>query len=218
MPDPAAYRRSAVPASTAGQGRPADAVAAELQLHEARPVDADRALCAGQAHRPAPGHSEVVQFLIAAVWGALLRLTVQGGTPGKQPSSRRCVPTTTGSACTPRCAARPTTDDRRPTGVGTTMPLHHPPGSGRRARTNQRCRANRAQAQVPLARRHHPPGDVAAGVHAAAGIVDASPATARDPFGVRVPSLREVSGPPLREPWCAGSQRQAGRAGGAARG
>lgn len=113
MPDPAAYRRSAVPASTAGQGRPADAVAAELQLHEARPVDADRALCAGQAHRPAPGHSEVVQFLIAAVWGALLRLTVQGGTPGKQPSSRRCVPTTTGSACTPRCAARPTTDDRQ---------------------------------------------------------------------------------------------------------
>ncbi len=31
------------------------------------------------------------------------------------------------------------------------------------------------------------------------------------------PSLREVSGPPLREPWCAGPECQAARAGGAAR-
>ena len=35
-------------------------------------------------------------------------------------------------------------------------------------------------------------------------------------FGARVTSLRKVSGPPLREPWCAGTQRQAARAGGAA--
>jgi hypothetical protein len=34
---------------------------------------------------------------------------------------------------------------------------------------------------------------------------------------VRVTSLREVSGPPLREPWRSGTQRQAARAGGAAR-
>ena len=37
------------------------------------------------------------------------------------------------------------------------------------------------------------------------------------PFGVRVISLREVSEPPLREPRRVGTQRQAARAGGAAR-
>ena len=34
------------------------------------------------------------------------------------------------------------------------------------------------------------------------------------PLGVRVTSLREVSGPPLRAPWRTGAQRQAARAGG----
>ena len=58
---------------------------------------------------------------------------------------------------------------RRPPGAGTTVPLHHAPGPGQRARANQRRRASRAQAQEPLARRHHPPRDVAAGVHAATG-------------------------------------------------
>ena len=40
---------------------------------------------------------------------------------------------------------------------------------------------------------------------------------APDSFGVRVTSLREVSGPPLREPRRSRTQRQAARAGGAAR-
>ena len=43
------------------------------------------------------------------------------------------------------------------------------PRFGQRTRASQRGRASRAQAQDPLARRHHAPGDVAAGVHAAAG-------------------------------------------------
>jgi len=59
---------------------------------------------------------------------------------------------------------------------------------------------------------------VAAGVHAAAGGPGAQTEAAPDPFGVRVTSLREVSGPPLREPRRCRTQRQAARAGGAAGG
>ena len=44
------------------------------------------------------------------------------------------------------------------------------------------------------------PAPVAGGVHAAAGCGGAQTEAAPDPFGVRVTSLREVSGPPLREP------------------
>jgi len=47
-------------------------------------------------------------------------------------------------------------DDRRP-GVGTTVPLHHAPGFGQRPHVNQRRWASGAQAQDPLARRHHAP-------------------------------------------------------------
>ena len=57
---------------------------------------------------------------------------------------------------------------------------------------------------------------VAAGIHAAAGCAGATAQAALDPFGVRVTSLREVSGPPLREPRRAGAQRKVARAGGAA--
>ena len=89
---------------------------------------------------------------------------------------------------------------RRPPGAGATVPLHHPPGAGQRARTDQRRRAGGAQAQDSLARRHHAPGDVAAGVHAAAGSAGATAEAAPDPLPRR-----------------AGAQRQAARAGGAAR-
>ena len=51
----------------------------------------------------------------------------------------------------------------------------------------------------PLARRHHAPGDVAAGVHAALGCPGAEAALASDPL-----------------PWCAGTQCQAAPDGGAA--
>jgi len=60
------------------------------------------------------------------------------------------------------------------------------------------------------------PAPVAAVVHAAAGCAGAQTEAAPDPFGVRVTSLREVSGPPLREPRRTGTQRQAARAGDAA--
>jgi len=46
---------------------------------------------------------------------------------------------------------------------------------------------------------------VAAGVDAVAGCAGAQTEAALDPFGVRVTSLREVSGPPLREPRRAGA-------------
>jgi hypothetical protein len=69
---------------------------------------------------------------------------------------------------------------RRPPGAGATVPLHHPPGAGQRARADQRRRAGGAQAQDPLARRHHAPGDVAAGVHAAAGRAGAQAEAAPD--------------------------------------
>ena len=52
---------------------------------------------------------------------------------------------------------------------GTTVPLHHAPGTGQRTRADQQRRASDAQAQDRLARRHQPPRDVATGVHAAHG-------------------------------------------------
>lgn len=84
-----------------------------------------------------------------------------------------------------------------PKNGGATVPLHNPPGTCQRTRANQRCWASRAEAEDPVARRHHAPGDVATRVHAAPGSVGATPATALDPL-----------------PWCAGTQRQAARDGG----
>ncbi|MEY3252263.1 MAG: hypothetical protein RL227_1236, partial [Pseudomonadota bacterium] len=72
----------------------------------------------------------------------------------------------------------------------------------------------KTQAQDAVARRHDASGAEPAGVHAAAGGTGSAVKVAPDPLGVRVTSLREVSGPPLREPWGAGTQRQAAGAGG----
>ena len=47
------------------------------------------------------------------------------------------------------------------------VPHHHPPSTCQRTGAVQRCWASRADAEDALARRHHAPGDVAAGVHAA---------------------------------------------------
>ena len=91
------------------------------------------------------------------------------------------------------------------------------PAQDRRTRAVQQRRTGRAQAEDCVARRHHAHRDVATGVHAAAGRAGAPAAAAPDPIGVRVTSLREVSGLPLREPWGAGTQRQAAGAGGAGR-
>jgi len=100
-----------------------------------------------------------------------------------------------GSACTPRCAAQPTSA-RRWSNCADTSPAPYWP-------TNA-CKPTRragggAQAQDPVSRRHHAPGDVAAGVHAAAGSAGTKATAAPDPL-----------------PWCTGIQRQAARAGGAA--
>ena len=90
------------------------------------------------------------------------------------------------------------------------------PAQDRRTRAVQQRRTGRAQAEDCVARRHHAHRDVATGVHAAAGRAGAPAAAAPDPIGVRVTSLREVSGLPLREPWGAGAECQAAGAGGAA--
>jgi len=101
-------------------------------------------------------------------------LTVQGAMPRdadfKQPL---CADIDGNRAARGRALRR-----RRPPGAGATVPLHHAPGVCQRMRANQRRRASGAQAQDPLARRHHPLGNVAAGVHAAAGCAGApAPAT-----------------------------------------
>ena len=99
-----------------------------------------------------------------------------------QPARRRAL----------RCTGSP--------GAGTTVPLHHPPGAGQRTCANQRRWAGGAEVEDPLARRHHAPGDVAAGVHATAGGAGATPAAAPDPLSRS-----------------AGTERQAACDGGAAR-
>jgi cysteine synthase len=53
--------------------------------------------------------------------------------------------------------------------AGAAVPLHHPPGAGRRESAAQCRRPGGTQTQDTLARRHHAPGDEAAGVPAAAG-------------------------------------------------
>jgi len=87
--------------------------------------------------------------------------------PGTPPSSNRCVPTS--PATEQHAAVRCATDDRQ--ALEQLCRYITRPAQDRRSRANQRGRASRAQAQDPLARRHHAPGDVAAGVHAAAGCV-----------------------------------------------
>jgi len=58
---------------------------------------------------------------------------------------------------------------RRPAGAGTTVPLHHPPGTGQRTGTDHRRRTGSAQARDPLAQRHHATGDFTVGLQAATG-------------------------------------------------
>ena len=116
-----------------------------------------------------------------------------------------------------RTARRRALRCQRPPGAGATVPQHHAPGPGQRARANQRLGASGAQAQDSMTRRHHACGDITAGVHAVAGCAGAKTETAPHSFGVRATSLREVSGPPLHEPWRSGGQCQDARAGGAAR-
>ncbi len=68
-----------------------------------------------------------------------------------------------------------------PPGAGTTMPPYHRPSAGQRTRANQNSRSGGALAQDSMARRRHPLGDVAAGVHAATGC-RAAAAPAKDCF------------------------------------
>ncbi len=103
---------------------------------------------------------------------------------------------------------------RRPAGAGATVPLYHPSGTGQRARANQRRRAGGAEAQDSLARRHHAPGDIAAGVHAAAGGAGATPAAAPDPLWCPRNFAARSERTPASRARRAGTQRQAARAGG----
>ena len=110
-----------------------------------------------------------------------------------------------GPCVRPHPARRGALRRRRSPGAGATVPLHHTPGAGQRTRTNQRRWPGRAEAEDTLARRHHPPGDVAAGVHAAVGGAGAQAAAAPDPLPRRAGTERQVA-------------RAGGAAGGAARG
>ena len=81
------------------------------------------------------------------------------------------------------------------------MPLHHPPGHCQRAARHQPRRADRAEAQDGVARRHQPPRDGADGVHAALSRTGATTATAPDPLSR-----------------CAGTECEAAQGGGAGAG
>ena len=84
--------------------------------------------------------------------------------------------------------------------LGTSVPLHHATGAFRRAGADQCRRTGGAEAQDAVARRHHAPRHVAAGVHAAAGGAGAATPAAPDP-------LSRGAGP----------EREAAASGGAAR-
>ena len=118
---------------------------------------------------------------------------------------------------------RPRRDDHRarlgpPADQRATLPLHHPPRFGQRARANQRRAPGGARAQDPLVRRHHAPGDVAAGVHKVAHSKVAL--WKANPQGLR--QQRVGSEPPSREAavvrrrvggangWLSGSRLRAG--------
>ena len=79
------------------------------------------------------------------------------------------------------------------------MPLYHPPGDLQRALECQPRRADRAEAQDGVARRHQPPRDDADGIHAASGRAGTAAAAAPDPFS-----------------WGAGTECEAAKGGGAA--
>ena len=83
---------------------------------------------------------------------------------GSLASSKTCAPRLEVSADAPRCVATPPAAS-----VGTTVPLHRPSGAGPRTVAVQSRRAGGAEVEDVLARTHDAPGDVAAGVHEAAG-------------------------------------------------
>jgi len=58
---------------------------------------------------------------------------------------------------------------KRPQAAGTAVPPHHVPGAIRRVGATHRRQAGGVEAQDTVARRQHAPGDVADGVHSAAG-------------------------------------------------
>jgi hypothetical protein len=93
-------------------------------------------------------------------------LTLQGAIPRETDFKQTLALTVKGSACTPPCAARPTTAKRWSDCAATSH--------ARRWPTNPyKPMPLAAEAEDPLARRQHPPDDVAPGVHAAEGWVAA---------------------------------------------
>ena len=73
-----------------------------------------------------------------------------------------------------------------------TVPPHHPLGAGQRTLAVQRRESSRAEAEDALARRYDVPGDVAAGVHGAAGRARAIPMFGHSPAGFTPLSDRSV--------------------------
>ena len=65
-------------------------------------------------------------------------------------------------------------------GARTPVPLHYAPRDRQRTTQARWIEGCRAAAKEPLARRHHPPRTVAAGIHAAPGRSGAAPAPAPD--------------------------------------
>jgi len=89
-------------------------------------------------------HVPVRQWLLGLPLRLLLAAQPQLVTPVRQVVAERLH-----ASCSIRPGFRPT----RPTAVrSATVPLHHPPGAGQRARAVQRRRAGDAQAEDALAR------------------------------------------------------------------
>ena len=115
--------------------------------------------------------------------------------PGTLISSKRCAPTSMGSACTPPCAAAPTTARRWSSCAATSRaPL----------RTEERVQTN-AAGQVVLKLKTAWRDGTTHLVMSPLEFMQRLAALVPRPrlhlirFGVRITSLREVSGPPLRE-------------------
>ena len=99
-------------------------------------------------------------------------------------------------------ARRRALQGRRAPSARATLPLHHPPSAGQRARASQRRRSGGAEGQDSLTRRHHALGDVAAGVHAAAGGAGSTPGPA-SPLTVCEMSARATAvRPPIQNREC----------------
>ena len=141
-------------------------------------------------------------------------LTLQSAMPREKTSSRRCAPTSAVSACTPQCAARPTTGRRWNYCAATSPARHWPTNACRPTPPRKWCSSSRS-----LARRDHAPCHVAAGVHAAPGSPGAQTSAASDLLARRAGTViynfgqasRAGGAASLRPSWNSRSSRRSSR-------